>query len=488
MGVTARETQGGTGRMAGRLLIFDRRAATRIVLRSKLSAACYEVQTVHTAGELRDAARQTSPDLVIADLDADRDAALEACRALCGQTEATETPVLFFSASTCRSLRRDAYRAGAWAVLDRPMHDGLLMATLRAALRQRRALCDNRQEARGAAELGLMEDTPGFRRPGRIALVASTPEQADQLTLGALRGTRLTSVVMTPDEALSAGDRRAPDVFIVPGSLRRPRDGLGLLSELRSRTGRTETRVIVVFSDPRGTRRCASEKIDDAVRDDAAMALDLGADDVVLPGQTDGLEARVERLLGLKQVADRSRRSLRSGIALAAKDPLTGLYNRRFAQPRLTRMVEVASELRKPLAMMILDLDRFKAINDRFGHATGDAVLVEVARRLTGALRPRDLVARSGGEEFWIALPDTDRPAALRIAQALCTLVRTDPVVTNGLQGPVRVTASIGVAMADGSDPDRVPTVHALLEQADSALYAAKHGGRDTVNLAGCAA
>ncbi len=465
--------------MAGRVLLFDSEATQREALRRQLSASCYEVELSESVAEFRSRARTGRPDLALCDLDADAPAALAACRALCGRLEATQTAVVLYGTSIVPEAARAARRAGAWAVLSKPLDDVLLPATLRRVLRQRRALVDWRRQASSAADLGLMEDSAAYRHVGRVALVAPSSDGGEHDLAARLRAEGVRFDLLTPEDALSAGTRLPPDLYVLPCCLSGNRDGLRLLSELRSRTSRAEAQVMIVLDD--------SPRFDCASHQDAAMALDLGADDVVLPQAADDIALRVDRLLGIKRLADRSMHGLRSGIELAARDPLTGLYNRRFALPRLHRLYDRAAEAAEPLALMVLDLDRFKEINDRYGHAAGDDVLMEIARRLGGAVRPRDLVARSGGEEFWIALPNTGRAAAKQVGEALCTLIRNDPITLPGLTRPVRVTASIGIAVADSSDGGE-GGLQRLLGAADRALYAAKHSGRDMASIDGCAA
>ncbi|MFU8883513.1 MAG: GGDEF domain-containing protein, partial [Rhodobacterales bacterium] len=181
------------------------------------------------------------------------------------------------------------------------------------------------------------------------------------------------------------------------------------------------------------------------------------------------------------------------GLRAAVTDPLTGLYNRRYALPHLTRMTEQASRSGRRFAVMLADLDHFKAINDRFGHAAGDAVLVEVAHRLRSNLRAVDLVARIGGEEFLIALPDTDRTEARVAARRLCRIIAQDPFILPGKGQSTSMTVSIGVTMGhSGQPPERVidpdcdiaaDPVQQLLLQADKALYGAKACGRNQVTL-----
>ena len=103
---------------------------------------------------------------------------------------------------------------------------------------------------------------------------------------------------------------------------------------------------------------------------------------------------------------------MRNGLKMAVIDPLTGIYNRRYASQHMNRVMERARETDGVFAVMMIDLDKFKSINDRFGHDAGDAVLREFSRRLQENIRGVDLVARFGGEEFFVAMPDVDQHAA----------------------------------------------------------------------------
>jgi two-component system cell cycle response regulator len=131
---------------------------------------------------------------------------------------------------------------------------------------------------------------------------------------------------------------------------------------------------------------------------------------------------------------------------------------------------------------MLLDLDRFKAVNDTWGHAAGDAVLVEVARRLRETLRPADLLARMGGEEFLVALPEVTEAAARAMAERLRRAVGCAPVALPGGEGPVRVTVSIGLVLAGAGALAAQPAA-AAIEAADRALLAAKADGRNQVTV-----
>ena len=241
----------------------------------------------------------------------------------------------------------------------------------------------------------------------------------------------------------------------------------------------------------------------------AALALDLGAGDVATsPCEPEEVALRARALLARKAQAERQRDQIRSQLRAAVTDPLTGLHNLHHADPALRRMAESARRDGGYLAVMMLDIDHFKSINDRYGHATGNRVLIEVARRLRAGLRTADLVARIGGEEFLAALPGAtleearatadrlrqsvaDRPFLIDITHstpAICvspqSFATMDPKPFEARPLRVRLTLSIGVAAASAEDFAVGLTPDDLLARADKALYAAKAAGRDAVATA----
>ncbi|MEU4379103.1 diguanylate cyclase [Micromonospora echinofusca] len=168
---------------------------------------------------------------------------------------------------------------------------------------------------------------------------------------------------------------------------------------------------------------------------------------------------------------------------LSLTDPLTGLWNYRYLRESIRREVERATRFGRMLSVLALDLDRFKAVNDTYGHAAGDAVLAEFARRVRGEIREVDLAFRQGGEEFVLLLPETDARGAAIVAERLGAAVRDAPIAAGGHGGAavaIGVTVSIGIAV----HPDHGGTGQQVLDAADDALYAAKAAGRDTWRIA----
>ena len=164
---------------------------------------------------------------------------------------------------------------------------------------------------------------------------------------------------------------------------------------------------------------------------------------------------------------------------LAITDALTGLYNRRYLQERLEQELERSVRYGLPLSFLMLDVDNFKDVNDTLGHLTGDAVLRDISARMQGCVRRVDLVARFGGEEFAIILPQTGGSGAVAEAERVRIAIGTVPVDTR--TGLVSVTASIGVAVFDSN---RMRTTEDLIGSADEALRKAKQLGKNRVVLA----
>ncbi|HEY1179677.1 MAG TPA: diguanylate cyclase, partial [Phytomonospora sp.] len=168
---------------------------------------------------------------------------------------------------------------------------------------------------------------------------------------------------------------------------------------------------------------------------------------------------------------------------LSLTDPLTGLWNYRYLKVTMDKEVERAHRFGRRTAVIAIDLDRFKDVNDTYGHPVGDRVLIELASRITAQIREVDFAFRYGGEEFVVLLPETDRYGAIPVARRLGEAIRREPFplppAADGTTRTVPVTISMGIAIF----PDHGETGADVLAAADEALYAAKAAGRDTYRV-----
>ncbi|WP_369921428.1 diguanylate cyclase [Marinomonas polaris] len=216
----------------------------------------------------------------------------------------------------------------------------------------------------------------------------------------------------------------------------------------------------------------------------SASAEDDDVEDGILAGGDDYLTKPISqkilsaKMLAMQRIADMRRRLVESNLALeqlALTDHLTGVNNRRSFELMLDREMSFTRRYGVPMAVAMFDLDKFKVVNDTYGHDAGDAVLVEVSKRIKIALRDSDIIGRLGGEEFGIILHNVKEEDVFKVFDRYRSIVAEHPVVYEGTEIPI--TASIGVAMYTGKLEDKA----AVLKRADESLYEAKETGRNKV-------
>lgn len=452
--------------MTGRILVVDAIPTNRIVLRVKLSTACYDVAQVASIRDALAAMHKQAPDLILTAADLPDMQGLAAVRALHSHPLGRHVPLIVIAGRASPSDRLALLSAGADDVMERPVDDTLLLARMRSLLRARAAEAELnlREDTRRA--LGFAEDALGFDTPARLTCVPLGASADDSLA-GMLQSHLALRVASQSQDHLLRTAEPAPDVILLDDRDAGSEQGLQALPQLRAHAA---TRLAaLVYLVP---------KADPTM---AARALDMGADDVVAcDAEPAELALRIQRQITRKRTADKLRANMHDGLRAAMTDPLTGLYNRRYALPHVDRIAERAAARGRSYALLLADLDHFKTVNDRYGHAAGDAVLIALAERLRHHTRPSDLIARYGGEEFLIVMPDATRNSAKEAAMRLCQMM-TDTPVRIAEQDDIAVTLSIGVSIGR---PDAGVSPRELIERADAALYAAKAQGRNAVVMA----
>ncbi len=244
-------------------------------------------------------------------------------------------------------------------------------------------------------------------------------------------------------------------------------DGLEICRRLRKRIAETYIYIILLTSrDQQG---------------DLIAGLDAGADDFIKkpfdPLELRGRLRSGKRILDLQMDLVSAREELRYQ---ATHDPLTRLMNRAAILNALQIEAKRAIRQTTPLAVAIVDIDKFKSVNDTYGHAAGDSVLCEIAERMANSIRPYDYIGRYGGEEFLIVFPGCDEGNILQMAERLLKVISDQNIQIRDTE--TRVTISLGVAtyrVAESED------MESLIRRADIALYRAKADGRNQVVLAG---
>ncbi len=455
--------------MSGRILIIDPVATNRIVLKVKLLTAQYNVFPCAT---LQDAYRiiSTTPiDLIVAEMAMLTESFHDFYAQITQFSDGLQIPLIGIGHFDSAERRLAALRMGASEVMNKPLSDSFLMARIRSLLRARNTEAELRLRDDTSRALGFAESAAAYSLPARVALVAPPTGRSVALAR-TLTAALNVEVRVTPVEAILSRDARsAPDLCILDFRTVALTGEEGrlfqLISELRSRSD-TRHAAQLVLAPSKGSLM-------------AAMVLDLGADEVV-PDFATGSEIaiRASNLLVHRARQQRLRDTLHHGVHAAITDALTGLYNRRYALSYLQNLADRDPQDAQDFALMVLDIDHFKRINDTWGHSNGDKVLASVAKTLQGHIRAVDLLARIGGEEFLIAMPETSEVEARQAAERLRDIIQSHPVEIDSCGTRVPVTLSIGVAMGG-----RTNSIEATIECADAALYSSKSAGRNTVTF-----
>lgn len=452
--------------MTARVLVVDDLEPNVKLLEAKLRAEYFDVLGAFSGQEAVDKATSEQPDIILLDVMMPGMDGFEACRRIKANPETTHIPIVMVTALDQQADRVAGLEAGADDFLTKPVEDLALFARVRSLTRLKMMTDELRARYATGKGLGVVDniDIEKEAADARIFLIDDNEEQIERLqrTLG---DNYALSHEMDPEVALGRARSGEFDLIIVNMSLE-AMDPLRLCSSIRSFD---ETRLTPILSV---VRQGDTRKL--------VRALDIGVNDYLTrPVDKNELIARVTTQLRRKYYVDQLRSSFQASLEMAVTDQLTGLYNRRYLASHLTAMFDRAFWTGRPLAVMVLDIDHFKKINDTHGHDVGDKVIQEFAERITRSVRGIDLACRYGGEEFLIAMPDTDSSFAAVVAERLREEIATVKFVVNGARDELNVTVSIGIASTvNGPEDD---TAQKLIKRADQALYEAKNGGRNKV-------
>jgi two-component system, cell cycle response regulator len=449
--------------MSARVLVVDDVDVNVRLLEAKLSSEYFTVVTASSGEEALRLAHSEHPDIILLDVMMPEMDGFEVCRRLKADPLTDEIPVVMVTALSEVADRVRGLQSGADDFLTKPVNDVALFARVRSLVRLKRMMEEwrLREEVYGRFDT-VIDD--GRRKedmsPANIVLWEETDFAADRVT----EMLQPTAQVLRPRSAEQLREMADPAVDLVILSLTGEQDALRLVAQLR---GSEASRLVPILLIADG---------EDLPR--LAKGLDLGANDyIVRPVDRNELSARARTQVRRKRLQDRLQDNYQRSLALALIDSLTGLYNRRYLLAHLDGLVVRAAEGAQGPAMLMLDLDFFKRVNDAHGHGAGDAVLREVAGRIARHVRNFDLVARYGGEEFVVVMPETQLAVAAMVAERLRNVIASKPITLGDGLGEISVTISVGIAVTrEGGD-----NATAMLQRADKALYEAKGRGRNCV-------
>ena len=451
--------------MTARVLVVDDIPANVKLLEARLLAEYFDVVTAEDGFKALAICDEEQVDIILLDIMMPGMDGFEVCERLKANPKTAHIPVVMVTALDQPSDRVRGLKAGADDFLTKPVNDLQLIARVKSLVRLKAVSDELRMRAETARQIGIEEMLRSdglMQTPGRV-LVADGRASSQERIVRALKPVAEVDAVTEPQAALLKAASNPFELVIVNSNFE-DYDPLRLCSQLRS-LERTRFLPLLLV---------AEQGADDMV----SRALDLGVNDYILrPIDPNELVARSLTQIRRKRYNEHLRLNLQHTMELAIVDGLTGLNNRRYLDNHLKILFDRAAVRGRPISICMTDIDRFKLVNDTYGHDVGDEVLREFATRIRSTVRGADLACRYGGEEFVVVMPDTPIELAASVAERLRAIVEDKPFYVRSIDGELSITASLGIATSNAAfgTPDE------LLKHADRALYEAKHAGRNRV-------
>ena len=448
--------------MTARILVVDDVEPNVRLLEAKLTLEYYEVLTAMDGASALEVAAAERPDIILLDVMMPEMDGFETCRRLKADPVTRHIPVVLVTALDGREDKIKGLEAGADDFVTKPIDDVILFARVKSLVRLKAVMDELREREESGRRMGVDTDGAGRLRGsgGRVLIVDDNELQSEKMQAG-LTGEHRPAVEADPAAALTAA--RGPLDLIIVNVSSSGFDGLRFVAQARSSEASRRTPILAV--------------VDPADRPRLLKALELGVNDILpRPVDAEELMARARTQIRRKRYADFLKEKLDYSLEMAVTDALTGLHNRRYMAGQLQAMVDRAGHGGDSVAVLVMDIDHFKAVNDGFGHDAGDEVLREFAVRLATNVRAIDLPCRLGGEEFVVVMPGASLEAASRVADRIRRDIEGQPFPIMGGAESLTVTVSIGVAASVPGD-----TPEGLLKRADEGVYEAKAHGRNQV-------
>jgi two-component system cell cycle response regulator len=454
--------------MTARVLVVDDIPRNVKLLEAKLTAEYFDVLCAESGQRALEVVREQRPDIVLLDVMMPGMDGFEVCRRIKADPHTMHIPVVMVTALDQVQDRVEGLEAGADDFLTKPVNDLALFSRVRSLVRLKMLTDELRMRQTTGENLGGVQPgdyaVPTVDGDAKIVVLEDHPNISARIasSLEAVGTTVLTDNVERFRELTLKSE---PDLVIVSLGLREA-DGLRVCSMIRSDERTRHVPILVLVGDGDTAR--------------LAKALEIGVNDyLVRPIDKQEVIARVRTQVRRKRYSDYLKNSVDTSLKLAVTDAVTGLFNRHYMSNHLDTLMRRASRGGKCVSVMMMDLDRFKQINDSHGHPVGDAVLRKIGALIAQNVRGIDLATRYGGEEFVVVMPDTDLSYATGAAERLRQEIAETVVSVGTGSNPksIQVTVSIGVA----SSNMELNSSELLLEAADTALYQAKRTGRNKV-------
>nr|WP_314259905.1 PleD family two-component system response regulator [uncultured Devosia sp.] len=451
--------------MTSRILIVDDIPTNVRLLEARLSAEYYDVVTASSGPQALEIMASSDVDIVLLDVMMPDMDGFEVCRRIKANPKTQHVPVVMITALDQPSDRVNGLESGADDFLTKPVDDVQLMARVKSLARLKSLTDELRARAMTGQQIAIEDAIRAMDKintAGGSILIVDTDQRHAERLKQYLTPEHDVDILTQPADAVFQVTGKHYELALVAMSLT-DFDPLRVCSQIRTLEHTRNLPIILIA--------------DEADKPRVVRALDLGVNDFISrPVERNELSARVKTQIRRQRYAMELRQSVTNTMALAVTDDMTGLYNRRYFDRHLGVMLGKAQSQDRDMALMILDIDHFKSVNDTYGHDIGDVVLKEFAARLKRNIRGVDLACRFGGEEFVVLMPDTDYLQAELVAERVRQSIAERAFeVTAGRS--LAVTVSAGVTLNENVSD----TPESLIKRADVALYRAKREGRNRV-------
>lgn len=444
--------------MTANILIVDDLETNIKVLEAKILKEYYIPYTAKSAKEAFEILKNNKIDVILLDCMMPEMDGFEACKIIKSSPETMHIPVVIVTALTDIEDKIKGLESGADEFLTKPVDDTALFARLKSLSSMKSSIDELKLRNETSIELG--EDSQKLLydfSASKVLIVNDDPVQSKNLTERIEKLTSNVKIALSQQEINNMINKHfVPDVIIISCQMEK-QDPLRILASLKANEFAKYSSIMMLSEE---------ETMPIVLR-----ALDLGASEyLILPIESNELTARIKTQLQRKYYTDMLRNSIDTGMNLSIRDPLSGLFNRRYFDLHLPNLINKAFLSNRSLYAMMIDIDNFKSINDQHGHQAGDEVIKSVAYHLLENVPLTDLTARYGGEEFVTIIYDPERPIE-DIAEDLRKTFEN-------ARDAIPITISIGATKLKDSD-----NISKFICRADEALYEAKNSGRNRVKI-----
>lgn len=454
--------------MSARVLVVDDIPANVKLLEARLSAEYFHVLTAYSGMEALEVCANDRVDVILLDVMMPGIDGFEVCRRLKQSRETEHIPIVMVTALDQPSDKVQGLESGADDFLTKPVDEIALITRVKNLARLKTLYDEMTMRAATGRQLGVSENAELERARsgefGRVMIVEDHARTA-QVVECCLAKFHETVVEASVKHACQRLHEEPFDLVLVSLSLESG-DGLSLCTQLRQHDATRHLPIIVLIDQGNHAR--------------LLQGLDTGVNDYLTrPVESHELLARVKTQIKRKRHTDYLRSRLKQSAELAVADGLTGLYNRRYLDSHLNTLIDHAHDGNRELSVMMVDIDAFNDVNERYGHRVGDNILVDFARRLHRNVRGVNLTCRLSSESFLVVLPDVPIARAGQIAERLRAQIAAEPFLSPSSER-IRLTSSVGIADLNGAQDNG----EALIRRANAALAYANRRGRNRVAVA----